>query len=51
MDAALKQRVLRKIKDAEVVDLCSRILRIPSFKTEEQKVAKYLATFFPAAGI
>ena len=50
MDSALKEKVLGKIKDAEVVDLCSRILRIPSFKTEEQKVAKYLATYFRRRG-
>ena len=50
MDTAVKDKVLGKIKDAEVVDLCSRILRIPSFKTEEQKVARYLATFFRRRG-
>ena len=50
MDAAVKDRVLGKIKDREVVDLCSRILRIPSFKTEEQKVAKFLAEFFRRRG-
>ncbi len=50
MDTAVKDKVLGKIKDAEVVDLCSRILRIPSFKTEEQKVARFLAGFFRRRG-
>ena len=50
MDTAVKDRVLGKIKDREVVDLCSRILRIPSFKTEEQKVARFLAGYFRRRG-
>ncbi len=50
MDASAKQKVLSRIKDWEVVDLCSNILRIPSFKTEEQKVARYLAGYFRRRG-
>ncbi len=50
MDASAKQKVLSKIRDREVVDLCSSLLRIPSFKTEEQKVARYLAGYFRRRG-
>ena len=50
MDNAVKSRVLRQIKEKDIVALCSRILRIPSFKTEEQKVARYLANFFRRRG-
>ena len=50
MDTAFKQKVLSKIKDREVVELCSNLLRIPSFKTEEQKVARYLAGYFRRRG-
>ena len=50
MDAAVKERVLGKIKEPDVVDLCSKLLRIPSFKTEEQKVARYLAGYFRRRG-
>ena len=50
MDTAIQERVLSKIKTPEVVDLCSKILRIPSFKTEEQKVARYLAGYFRRRG-
>ncbi len=50
MDQALKDRVLRQIKTEQVVTLCSNLLRIPSFKTEETRVARYLANFFRRRG-
>ena len=50
MDQALKDRVLKQIKEEQAVDLCKNLVRIPSFKTEEAKVARYLANFFRRRG-
>jgi len=50
MDEAVKGKVLSHIKSGDVVDLCKRLLRIPSFKTQEQKVARFLASYFQRRG-
>ncbi|MFQ5933972.1 MAG: M20 family metallopeptidase, partial [Dehalococcoidia bacterium] len=50
MDQVSKDRVLRQIKEEQAVNLCSSLLRIPSFKTEESKVARFLAGYFSRRG-
>ncbi len=50
MDDATKSRVLRQIKEREIVGFASRITRLPSFKTEETRVARFLAGFFRRRG-
>ncbi len=50
MDQAVKERVLKQIRTEQAVDLCGNLLRIPSFKTEETKIARYLASFFRRRG-
>jgi acetylornithine deacetylase len=47
---AVREKVLEQIKSDEVVKLCSDLLEIPSFKTEETPVARYLASFFEHRG-
>ena len=43
VDQAVEERVLRQIKTEQTVKLASDLISIPSFKTEEQKVARFLA--------
>ncbi len=50
MDQATKDRVLRNIKGERLIALAANLLKIPSFKTEETKVARYLANFFRRRG-
>ena len=50
MDRALKDRLTNRIKPEQMVNLCKAILKIPSFKTEEARVARYLANFFRRRG-
>ncbi len=50
MDQAAKDRVLRQITRKALISLGSRILRIPSFKTEETRVARFLARYFRQRG-
>ena len=50
MDQKIKDRVLRQIKVEPAVNFCKSILKIPSFKTEETKVARYLAAYFRRRG-
>ena len=50
MDKALKARVVGQVKVDQTLDFCKRILRIPSFKTEETKVARHLAGYFRRRG-
>ena len=45
-DAALRQRILAEIDTTDLIDLASALIRIPSFKTEETAVARFLAEFF-----
>src|SRR5919108_4139614 len=49
-DAALRQRVLAEIDATDLIDLASALVRIPSFKTEETPVARFLADFFRPRG-
>ena len=46
MDQLTKKRILDQIDTESTVNLCSELLRIPSFKTEETEIASYLANFF-----
>ena len=50
VDHAVEERVLRQIKTEQTVKLASDLISIPSFKTEEQKVARFLARFFQRRG-
>ncbi|MFQ5873007.1 MAG: M20 family metallopeptidase [Dehalococcoidia bacterium] len=50
MKDATKNRVLRQIREKDIVAFGARILRIPSFKTEETRVARFLAGFFRRRG-
>jgi acetylornithine deacetylase len=45
-DRAAQQRVLAQVDPADLVGLASALIRIPSFKTEETPVARFLAPFF-----
>jgi len=42
--------VLARVDAGELVDLASTLIRIPSFKTEETPVARFLDDFFRARG-
>ncbi len=46
MDQTVKDKLVGQIEADQVVDLCSSLLKIPSFKTEETDVGKFLADFF-----
>jgi acetylornithine deacetylase len=50
MDHTLQQRVLSHVDRDALVDLASALIRIPSFKTEETPVARFLADFFRPRG-
>ena len=50
MEQVVKDRVLRQIKEDELVKFCSKLISMPSFKTEETKVARYLANYFRRRG-
>lgn len=47
---ALTRAVLGHVDVRELVDLASALIRIPSFKTEETPVARFLAAFFRERG-
>jgi len=47
---AESRAVLAQIDAAELVDLAGELIRIPSFKTEETPVARFLDGFFRARG-
>jgi len=49
VDAQMRA-VLASVDPAELVDLASALIRIPSFKTEETEVARFLDGFFRARG-
>jgi acetylornithine deacetylase len=49
MDGLIRA-VLGHVDPRELVDLASALIRIPSFKTEETAVARFLADFFGARG-
>ena len=50
MDQTLQQQVLGHVDQAAMVELASALIRIPSFKTEESPVARFLADFFRPRG-
>jgi acetylornithine deacetylase len=50
MDHTLQQRVLAHVDRDAMIELASALVRIPSFKTEETPVARFLADFFRPRG-
>jgi acetylornithine deacetylase len=50
MDDVTRKQVLAQVDRQEIVDLASALIRIPSFKTEETEVARFLADFFRPRG-
>ena len=50
MEHTLEQRVLAHVDQAAMIELASALIRIPSFKTEETPVARFLADFFRPRG-
>src|SRR5687767_5086610 len=49
-DALLPTAVLDHVDARDLVDLASALIRIPSFKTEETAVARFLEAFFQPRG-
>jgi acetylornithine deacetylase len=47
---AIAQKVLDHVDEGAIVDLASELIRIPSFKTEETAVARWLADYFSVRG-
>jgi acetylornithine deacetylase len=50
MDHLIQQQVLAQIDRTALIDLASDLIRIPSFKTEETPLARFLADFFHQRG-
>jgi acetylornithine deacetylase len=50
MEPTLPQQILAHVNQAAMVELASALIRIPSFKTEETPVARFLADFFHPQG-
>ena len=50
MDHTPQQQVLAHVDQAAMIELASALIRIPSFKTEETPVARFLADFFRPRG-
>lgn len=50
MDHETQSRVLARVDAAALVEMASALIRIPSFKTEETAVARYLDDFFRRRG-
>ena len=50
MDHTRQQQVLAQVDRDAMLDLGSALIRIPSFKTEETPVARFLADFFRTRG-
>jgi acetylornithine deacetylase len=50
MDHTLPQHVLTHVDQEAMIELASVLIRIPSFKTEETPVARFLADFFHPRG-
>jgi acetylornithine deacetylase len=46
----LRQQVLARVNRDAIVELASALIRLPSFKTEETPVARFLADFFHPRG-
>jgi hypothetical protein len=49
-DREMQQRALAQVNPTALIDMASALIRIPSFKTEETAVARYLADFFRPRG-
>ena len=49
-DRETQQRVLARVDPRALVEMAGALIRIPSFKTEETAVARYLADFFRPRG-
>jgi len=49
-DAVDVEAILSGVHAAEIVDLAGHLIRIPSFKTEETAVARWLVDYFDARG-
>jgi acetylornithine deacetylase len=50
MEHTLPQQVLAHVDQTAMIELASALIRIPSFKTEETPVARFLADFFHPRG-
>jgi acetylornithine deacetylase len=50
MDHTLPQQVLAHVDQAAMLELASALIRIPSSKTEETPVARFLGDFFDPRG-
>lgn len=50
MADAIADKITRQIKRDFLVDFAQKLIRIPSFKTEETAVARFLASFFKRRG-
>jgi acetylornithine deacetylase len=50
MEHTLPQQLLAHVDQAAMIELASALIRIPSFKTEETPVARFLADFFRPRG-
>nr|MDQ3831338.1 M20/M25/M40 family metallo-hydrolase [Candidatus Tectomicrobia bacterium] len=50
MEHTLPQQVLAHVDQAAMIELASALIRIPSFKTDETPVARFLADFFRPRG-
>ncbi|MFQ5933791.1 MAG: M20 family metallopeptidase [Dehalococcoidia bacterium] len=46
----ITDKIIRQIKESFLVDFVQRLIGIPSFKTEETRVARFLAGFFRRRG-
>src|SRR5262245_22896785 len=50
VDRALGEAILAQVDARDLVDLAGALIRIPSFKTEETAVARFLEGFFRSRG-
>lgn len=50
MEKKTKEKVLKQIKEEKLANFAQQILRIPSFKTEETHLARFLANYFRRKG-
>ena len=50
MNHETQQRVLAQVNPTALIVLVKALIRIPSFKTEETALARYLADFFRPRG-
>ena len=50
MAEAVAQKVTNQVKEQFLVDFAQKLVKVPSFKTEESQVARFLASFFQRRG-